>query len=289
MRLSTSVLVLAGAVIGAGLLAFAGHRARAQAEALIERLVRAAGSGPAATVSFAELDGLPAPAQRYLRAVLREGDSLVWRARLVQRGEFRIRQTPSGWRPFSATEHFTVRPPGFVWDAGIRVGPGMVVSVLDGFVEGTGQMRARLQGLLTLAAAEGTAEIAAGALHRYLAEAVWLPTALLPSQGVVWTPLDDTSARATVSAGTTAVSLDFRFGADGLVAGVFTAERARDVGGRAVPTPWQGRFSDFAWRGGMLVPLAGEVEWVLPEGPRPYWRGRIVDASYWRRGCAAAS
>jgi hypothetical protein len=25
----------------------------------------------------------------------------------------------------------------------------------------------------------------------------------------------------------------------------------------------------------MLVPLSGEVAWLLPEGQKPYWRGHI--------------
>ena len=24
----------------------------------------------------------------------------------------------------------------------------------------------------------------------------------------------------------------------------------------------------------------GKVEWILPEGPLPYWRGRITDVAY---------
>lgn len=144
-----------------------------------------------------------------------------------------------------------------------------------------GQARdGRLGSLDTLVHAEGTPEIAAGALHRYLAEAAWCPTALLPSAGVVWTPLDDSSARAALTVAATTVWLDFRFGQDGLVASVLTPERARDVGGRAVPTPWQGRWADYAERGGMRVPLSGEVEWLLPEGAQPYWRGRVEDVAY---------
>jgi hypothetical protein len=30
----------------------------------------------------------------------------------------------------------------------------------------------------------------------------------------------------------------------------------------------------------MLVPIEAEVAWLLPEGARPYWRGRIVDIGY---------
>jgi hypothetical protein len=78
----------------------------------------------------------------------------------------------------------------------------------------------------------------------------------------------------------TAVSLDFRFGPDGLVESVFTPARGRDVDGRSVPTPWQGRFSEYDERAGMRIPLAGEVEWLLPEGPQVYWRGRLVGVEY---------
>ena len=141
-------------------------------------------------------------------------------------------------------------------------------------------MRASLHGLVTLAAVEGTPGIAAGALHRYLAEGVWLPTSLLPSQGILWTPIDDSTSRATLAVGEATVSLDFHFGADHLVRSVYTSERARDVEGRPVPTPWQGRFAEYQERHGMRIPLAGEVEWILPEGPQPYWRGHITDIQY---------
>jgi hypothetical protein len=30
----------------------------------------------------------------------------------------------------------------------------------------------------------------------------------------------------------------------------------------------------------MRVPLDGEVAWLLPEGPKPYWRGRIAEIDY---------
>jgi hypothetical protein len=30
----------------------------------------------------------------------------------------------------------------------------------------------------------------------------------------------------------------------------------------------------------MLVPLDGEVAWLLPEGAKPYWRGHITEIDY---------
>jgi Family of unknown function (DUF6920) len=223
---------------------------------------------------------LPAPVARYFRAVLRDGQSGVRYARFSQRGDFLLRPTPDGWRPFTATQHAATDPPGFVWDARIRMAPGITVRVRDALVDGTGSMVGSVLGLFRLVSTQVTPEIGAGALHRYLAEAVWFPTALLPAYGVGWTPLDDSSARATLSVAATTVSLDFHFGHDGLVHRVFTSERARAVGGRFVLTPWQGRFLDYGEQDGMRIPLAGEVEWLLPEGPQVYWRGRLTEVSY---------
>lgn len=271
------VLILLGS---GGLIAFAAYRWRAGTEELIERLFTDGPTAAPATYSETELEALPEPVERYFRVVLREGQPVVRRARLSQRGDFLLKPGEDGWRPFTAVQHYACGPPGFVWDARIRMTPGLVVRVRDGFVAGTGYMRASLMGMIPVLSLQGTPGIAAGALHRYLAETVWTPTALLPSRGVTWTPLEDSNARATLSAGDITVSLDFRFGPDGTVESVFTPERARDVRGRTVATPWQGRFFEYQEREGMLIPARGEVEWLLPEAPQIYWRGHITDVYY---------
>jgi len=277
----TAMVVGALALVGMLSLITLGERAwEARTAGLVGELKR--GRLPLSPPAFrdSQLDGLPAPVARYFRGVLRDGQPIVRGARLRQAGQFLVRPAVGGWFPFTAVQHVSTRPGGFVWNAAIRVAPGLAVRVRDGFVDGRGLMSARLLNLVRLVHVEGTPEIAAGALHRYLAEAAWFPTALLPGQGVVWTPLGDASARATLTVAETTVWLDFHFGPDGLVERVFTPARARDVDGRAVPTPWQGRWSDYEERGGMRVPLAGEVEWLLPEGPQVYWRGRLTGVEY---------
>jgi len=279
--MKSALLVLALAVVGlAGVLVFADYRWRSQSADFTGRLTRGAATEPHTAYSPAALDGLPAPVVRYFRTVLRDGQPLVRSGHLVQKGEFLVRPTPDGWRPFTATQQFAARPAGFVWDARIRMAPGLAIRVRDAFVDGAGSMRASVLGLFTMVEVEGTPEIAAGALHRYLAEATWFPTALLPSQGVVWTPIDDSSARATLTVAGTTVSLEFRFGEDGLVRSVFAPDRARDVNGRGVPTPWQGRWFEYGDHDGMRIPVRGEVEWILSEGPQVYWRGRVTGISY---------
>jgi hypothetical protein len=276
----TFLIVLALIVLAVlAILSVADARWRSQSADAVERMGRAAGKS-LPRYSPAELEGLPDPVARYFRAVLRQGQPVIRSASLTQTGEFLLRPTSDGWRHFTATQHFAAGPPGFVWDARIRAAPVFDIRVRDAFVEGGGSMRASVFGLFTMADVHGTPAIATGALHRYLAEAVWFPTALLPSQGVVWTPIDESHARAALSVGSTSVWLDFEFGEDGLVRGVFTPDRTRDVKGRGVPTPWRGRWIEYETHDGMRIPSRGEVEWVLPEGPQVYWRGRLGGISY---------
>lgn len=269
-------LELSAAALAAAV-AVAAYDWQARVAGLLARL-RQRSPSARTTYDATELAGLPAPVVRYFRAVLRDGQPIIRHARFKQRGEFLVRSEPPMWRPFSATEAMTVG--GFVWDARIRVFPGVTIHVCDSFIAGAGSIRASAMGVLPLMHVEGTPEIAAGALLRYLAEAVWMPTALLPSQGVTWMALDDASARATVTSGATTVSLDFHFDGEGLVERVFTEARPREVEGRFVPTAWQGSFRHYEDAHGVRIPLRGEAEWLLPEGPRPYWRGCITAAAF---------
>jgi hypothetical protein len=276
MLLSLVALILLLAVT----LLLAGARWRSASAALVAQLQDTTAPGSRAAYSSQELADLPAPVARYLGEVLRDGQRVPRRARIEQRGTFAVRPGPDGWRPFTAVQHFAARPTGFVWDARIGMAPGLDFLVRDAFVGGTGSMCGTVMGVVPVVNVHDTPEIAAGALVRYLAEAVWMPTALLPSHGVNWVALDDTSARASLTAGGTTVSLDFFFGADGLVERIYTPARGRDVEGRSVPTPWEGRWFEYADRGGVRVPTRGEVAWILAEGRTPYWRGEIARVAY---------
>jgi hypothetical protein len=120
----------------------------------------------------------------------------------------------------------------------------------------------------------------AGELMRYLAEAVWFPTAFLPGQGLTWAGVDDASARATLADGDSSVSLIFHFDERDLVDWVRAEARYRAVDGAFEPTPWTGHFRNYQPRKGLLIPLDGQVAWNLPEGDLAYWRGHIEDIQY---------
>ena len=154
------------------------------------------------------------------------------------------------------------------------------VRVRDSYAAGEGDLRAAVLGLITVGEFHGGKAMGEGELMRFLAEGAWYPTALLPSQGVTWQNTDDQSALATLTDGETSVTLTFRFSDDDLIASFEAASRGRAIDKKVVAAPWQGRFWSYEERNGMMVPMEGEVAWVLAAGTRPYWRARTTTIDY---------
>jgi hypothetical protein len=233
-----------------------------------------------AFIDLSELDGLPAPVQRYIRAVLRDGQPLLSAVSMEHTGTFNMSETEEQWKPFTSMQRVILQRPGFVWDARIRMAPGVSVHVHDAYVAGEGILKAKLSGLLTVMEQPPSAELAHGELMRFLAEAAWYPTALLPSQGVLWRAIDEHRATATLTDGSTTVELLFHFDSRGLISSVYSEGRYREADGVMIAMPWEGVFWDYEMRHGMLIPLQGEVRWLMPDGPAAYWRGRIERIHY---------
>ncbi|MHB1168426.1 MAG: DUF6920 family protein [Longimicrobiales bacterium] len=263
-----TVLAGAAAAVGAGRAAWSRQTARALA-----RLRGAALAGPPEPpVTPAQLDALPAPVARYLKMALPEGFMRPAIVRVVWSGEFQSRPA-GGWAPFDALQTFTTVPPGFVWDASIRMLPFLPVQVRDSYIAGGAAMNARMGGILPMANETGNPEIARSALTRWLAESAWFP-AVLADEPVSWELVSDGVARATVTDGAVEASADFHFNPTGELAKL-TTERHRFTDGENVLTPFEGRYFSYIRWNGVMVPARAEVAWLLPEGRYAYWRGSV--------------
>lgn len=272
--LTVLVAVLAVAGAGAGLARWNVARVERSHRALAAELVARGAAGPAR--SLPELGALPAPVQRYLSRALPSSGTLPRTARLTQAGEI----LQSGrWRHFTAVQSIAIDPPGFVWDANIAFMPGLAVQVIDRYTAGTGGLVAKLAGTFTVAREEGTEAIAVGEMMRYAAELPWLPTTSVGPH-VTWSSVDASTARARFHDAGRSVTLVFTFGDGGDVARV-QGERPRSLpGGGTEVRPWVGRFWNYQEVDGVRVPMRGEVAWMMRDGPEPYWRGHILDASF---------
>ncbi|MDB5072037.1 MAG: hypothetical protein JWM87_3148 [Candidatus Eremiobacteraeota bacterium] len=245
-----------------------------------------AAPGAPVCVSAEELAALPPPVARYFRFALSPEQRIVEHARFLQTGTMRA-GAADPWKPFTAVEVFSTRPVGFVWDASATMMPLVALRIRDGYVAGTAMSEAKFAATIPAGKLPNTPEVRSASLVRYLAEAPWLPTALLPNSGVSWMQLDDDSARATLTDHDRTVSLDVEFAKSGEIVRS-SAMRFRNVGaGEPVLTRWTGRYTRYERFEGMMIPMEADVGWNPPEGEFSVWRGRITSARY--RFAAATS
>jgi hypothetical protein len=275
----------APAVVWVGLSILGSRRWSGRVNVLTGRLESArvaAGEPPARATHYdpKELAGLPAPVQRYFRAVLTEGQRIIEAATIDLAGTINLSASGEQWKPFKSTQRVVTRRPGFLWDAKVTMLPGLAARVVDSYIAGHGLLHAALLGLFTVAHVRGGGEIARGELMRYFAEAAWYPTALLPSQGVVWAAVDERSANATLVDGPLALTLLFRFDDAGLIDSVRAESRGGMVGHDLIQMPWECSVSTFEVRSGMTVPTMGEAAWVRAGVRKPYFIGRLTSVSY---------
>jgi hypothetical protein len=281
-------VTLAALLAGYALLAALGAwRWSASTRTLIERLEAARRPMPPSRFDAArDLDGLPPPAQRFFRAALADGTPLVAALNLEHRGTFNLAAEGSDrWIAFASTQRVSVRRPGFVWDARMAMAPGLTVRVHDAYVAGEGILHPAVLGLFSLTDLRGSSSEPGGVAHgefmRFVAEAAWYPSALLPSQGSRWTAVDEHSAQVRLTDGAVDVALLLRFDpGTGLIESVRAEARGRTVGRNVVMTPWEGRWWDYAEHDGMKMPMSGEVAWLTPDGRRVYWRGKVTALAF---------
>jgi hypothetical protein len=218
---------------------------------------------------------VPLPVGRYLNFALgerREAPNLVT---LTQSGSLRTDVASKKWLPFRATHEVAPGAHGFIWNAEVRLALGAHLRVLDSLLEGVGEGRVLFMSALEVAKDRGTAELNSAALQRFLAEAVWYPWALLPSQHLRWSPIDDSRARASLTVAESSVSVEFRFAPTGEVTGIFAPGRWRRVGKSYVLTAWEGHFGAYLDNGGVLVPHWGEVGWICDDHLELVWQGKV--------------
>ena len=263
--------------LGIGLVAFGSARWQDSTQAQMAKLEATRVPVPAGRYDAREIDALPAPVQRYFRAVLKDGQSFIATATFELAGTINMSSTGGEqWKPFTSSQRAVTHCPGFLWNGRVSMLPGLAAHVHDSYIAGTGMLHAAMLGLYTVADVQGDGEIARGELMRYFAEMPWYPTALLPSQGVRWAAVDERSANATLVDGPISLTLLFRFDDAGLITSVHADARGAGVGKDMVMLPWDCSVSNYQLRHGMMVPTRGGAA----KGGKPYFVGELTSLVY---------
>jgi hypothetical protein len=246
---------------------------RSQADNEIGILYSSSGSLADKTYNAAQIANLPEPVQRYFRYSLKEGQKYISYARLKHGGFFK--PSPSlDFLPIEAEEYFSIEKPGYIWYAEMRPFPYVWLAARDTYFQGRGNVLAKLFSGITIANSRGN-ETDQGAMIRWLGEAVWYPTALLPSDNIRWEEIDNKSAKAFFTdKGRTVVGI-FHFNEKGEVTS-FTADRFM---GKSLEK-FEGRCQDYKLFGGMKVPSLVDATWHLKTGDYTYVRFNVTEIEY---------
>jgi hypothetical protein len=138
---------------------------------------------PVRTFDPSRIQSLPVAVKRFLGHAIEPGAPLYQAIRLRMRGEIKLGR----WRPFEA-EQVIRWGRGMVWRAKAKLGP-LSIKGQDSIVDGVGEMRWRLAGIIPVMSADGP-DISRSAAGRLELEATLLPSVLLDDD-VRWRPSED--------------------------------------------------------------------------------------------------
>jgi hypothetical protein len=220
------------------------------------------------------MTSLPAPVRRYLAYTGVVGKPIPSTVRLTQRGRIRS-DTSASWMNLEAVQHYSTRPPAFVWKASFPTRNLPVVLGRDAYLDGEGSILMKVLSLFTVADEHGEA-LREAALMRYLDEMMWFPAAFL-GNNVAWTPIDDTSATVTIDDRGMNVTATMFFDADGRLVN-FRATRF-NTATRTMET-WETPIAGYGEFAGLRLPSKGSAVWKLADGDFTYIELEIVGIAY---------
>jgi len=230
------------------------------------------------TFNFNDLEGLPEPVQRYFKYALRDGQEHIKFVRLKQIGEFRMKESQP-WMPIHAEQYFTTEDTAFIWRVKLAMAPFIWIEGRDMYYQGRGNMLIKLLSTITVADAAGS-EMDISSLIRFLSEALWLPTVLLPGDYIEWKEIDSNSARVIIKDKGYTASGIFTFNEKGEIIKFVTNDRYREVDGEYFKDRWTAYYRNYQEFDGMMIPTEGEVEWNLSDKDLQYAKLKITDIQY---------
>ncbi len=215
---------------------------------------------------ISQIMDLPEPTRRYLKYALKEKQPYISFVRLMHTGQFK---PSTKWTSIRGEEYFTVKPPGFIWYGKLRLMSGK-----DTYYKGSGRLQIKLLSTFKLVDAKGE-EYNQGELIRWLSEAPWFPTALLPSENIRWEPIDADHAKVFLTDHGLKVEGNFFFNGQGQII-KFKTKRY----GEGKLQDWVCQYYDYQEVESMHVPFYVEAGWNSESEEAKYAKFRIEKIEY---------
>lgn len=242
-----------------------GHRKRVTAIAF---------ANPSPSYDASKIKSLPEPVKRYFEFALPRDHHPIRRAEMSMEGDFR-RPLTKGFAPATAEQTIAAGVPAFVFSGTTPIIPGIWARMYDAFANLRMEMKAKIFSAFTVVHEKETPALNQTSLRRWLMESTLFPMALLPGGPVSWEPIDDTRARAIVTADGLKASLVATFRSDGSLERL-DAEEDGDL-----TTPYHGSGEhvmrdDYRLISGMMIPHTFTIARASGGKIFPFWKGRIT-------------
>ena len=219
--------------------------------------------------SYDQLEGLPPPAQRYFKNVLKEGQPYINSVRLKHNGLFKTHQNKS-WSTIEGEQYFTAGTPGFIWKGKIGI-----LSACDMYLNNKGRLVISLLNTINIVDGQGE-NFNQGELLRWLGESVWFPTNILPSEKLKWIPIDNTSAKLIFNHDKLSLFYIVKFNKNNEIIQLETERYYNDTNLK----PWVGNFENYKEINGVKVPTIIKATWKLEEGDHTYVNFHLKEIEY---------
>lgn len=207
----------------------------------LEEIWRSLKSKPTGNIFTVDMvANLDEPVQRYFLHAIKPETILASYIELEMRGSFRL-QPDGEWLPMRASQIISLSP-GFIWKA--NIGRGLKrFSGADYYAQNKGRVKFSLWGLIPLVDTQNK-DINRSSIGRLCIEYFWLPSALLPQNGVVWQAISDNTIRANFEVDREPITLTLNIDSYGKVLNI------------SLPR-WGDSTEDKNWQ---YIPFGGEVE-----------------------------
>jgi hypothetical protein len=219
--------------------------------------------------SIKQLEGLPEPVQRYFKYVLKQGQPYINTVRLTHDGFFKT-DLKKDFIKITGEQYFSAKKPQFIWK-----GETSMFTARDFFIDDKGGLIATLFNVYNIVDAKGS-NFDEGELQRWLAESVWFPTNLLPSDKVSWSAIDTNSAKLSFHYKTVSFEFIVNFNATGEIIEI-EGERFMTADQKE---KWVCKMTNYQERNGVKIPISDQAIWRLNDGDQVYAKFEVQKIEY---------
>ena len=233
-----------------------------------ELLMRSFQQEESTVIREEDLANLPTPVKKWLKSVGIVGQKRIKTVTFSQRGKMKLKPDQKNWIDAEAKQYVRVDEPGYLWHVNLSMLPLIHTKGRDLFYQGKGSMEIRLGSLIPVVNVSDTPKLNESALHRFLLELPWYPTAALEDY-ISWEAIDEQSAKAILSYSGMTVEATFHFKEDGELTKI-EALRYKESDEDAKRIPCIGKIKDYTNVDGLKIPHMIDVMWML-EGEKFTW------------------